>query len=319
MRKHRDEESHGRKADGPGGSPAKDWGGIFKRTRKDLNEDNISLIAAGVAFFLLLSIVPALVAMISIYGLIADPQQVEQHFAQISGLLPAAVTDILSQQMKRIASDTQTAGWGAALGILMALWGASSAMKKLINGLNIAYKEEEKRGFFKLTFVTLLLTLGVVLFGLVAIAAITLLPAIVDLLSFGDSTLIAHLIRWPLLLFIALTGLAVVYRFAPSRSKVKWHWITPGAVLATVLWVLGSAGFSFYVANFGKYNETYGSLAAVVIMLLWLYLSTYVVLMGAELNSEIEFQTALDPTEESDRPRGKRGAHSVDDLGEAYA
>lgn len=314
-----EEHDRGRHAHKPSEIPAKGWKDILKRVMKETSEDNISIVAAGVAFYLLIGIIPALAALISIYGLISDPAQVQQQFANFSAFLPGAVTDLLGDQMKRIASDTKTAGWGAVLGILIAIYGGSSALKAVVTGLNVAYEEHERRGFIKLTIITLLLTVGAVVTGIVAIGAIVALPAIFGFLGFGDNAaLIANLIRWPLLAVLAIFSLSLLYRFGPSRKKPRWRWVTWGSTVATILWVVGSALFAFYAGHFANYNKTYGSLGAVVILLMWLYVSAFVVLLGAELNAQMELQTTKDSTVEPPKPMGARGAHAADELGESY-
>lgn len=314
------EHEHGRLAESPQDIPRRGWWDILKRTKAEMDKNNMLIIAAGVAFYLLIGIVPGLIALISIYGLIFDPQQVQQQFSSLSGILPAEATQLLSAQMERIASNSKAAGWGAALSILAALWASSSAMKALVKALNIAYNEHEERGFIKLTATTLLLTLGAIVVGILAIVAIVFLPAIFRFAGLGDNAhLVSNLVRWPLLALIAVVGLSVLYRFGPNRKKPKWRWVSWGSVAAMLMWVLCSVGFSFYVSNFGSYNETYGTLAAVVVMMLWLFLSALSILVGAELNAEIEHQTAKDTTGEPEKPMGKRGAHIADHLGESYA
>lgn len=265
------------------------WKQILKETKRNVGADNVSILAAGAAFYLLLSIVPALAALISIYGLVFDPKQVEQQFETLSGILPSAVTDILSSQMSRIASQTTTASIAAVISIAVALWGASAAIKALITGLNVAYHEKEKRGFVKLTLTTLALTLGGVVGAVVVVASIVALPIVFKAVGFDEhATLLSHLVRWPLLVVVAILGLTILYRVGPSHTDRKRKPAKAGAVLAMTLWMIGSAMFAFYVSNFGKYNETYGSLGAIVIMLTWLYVTAYVVLLGAELNSVLE-------------------------------
>ena len=265
------------------------WKQVLKHTKANIGADNISILAAGAAFYLLLSIVPALAALISIYGLIFDPRQVEKQFQTLSGILPSAVSDILSNQMTRIASQTTTASIAAVISILIALWGASAAIKALITGLNVAYHEKEKRGFVKLTLTTLALTLGAVVAAVIVIAAVVALPLLFKAMGLDEkATLLSHLIRWPLLVFVAIVGLNVLYRIGPSHNDRKAKRVKAGAILAMTLWIIGSAAFAFYVSNFGKYNETYGSLGAIVITLTWLYLTAFVVLLGAELNFVLE-------------------------------
>ena len=276
-------------------SHKKNWREIYRQTKKAIGEDNLSIIAAGVAFYLLLGSVPALAALISIYGWVADSRQVEQQFSAMSQILPAEVSAQLTDQMKRIAANDSAAGIGAIIGTLVALWSATTATKALIKGLNIVYHEKEKRGFFKLTFVTLALTFGAVVLGIVAISAIVALPAILNLVGLHDpdkASLIANLVRWPLLAFLAIFGLTVLYRLGPSHTRPKWCCFTWGSFIAVALWVITSAAFSIYVANFGKYNQTYGSLGAVIVLLMWLYLSAFIVLLGAEINATSERTTA---------------------------
>jgi membrane protein len=309
----------GRGADKPSEIPRKGWRDILLRTKDEIAKDNISIIAAGVAFFFLLGLIPGLAALISIYGLIADPGQVQQQFQAVSGVLPAAAAELLTEQMSRIAENTGGATLGAVLGILIALWGGSVATKNLIYALNIAYEEEERRSFIRFTVIAMVITMATVLLGVLAIGLIVALPAVLSWIGFQDNAqLIANLIRWPLLAILAIVALAALYRFGPSREKAEWKWVSWGSIVAMVLWVIASVLFSVYVSNFGNYNETYGSLGAVVILLLWLYISAFVVLLGAELNSEMEHQTARDTTKEPSKPMGKRGAQVADNLGEAY-
>jgi membrane protein len=313
------EAERGRHAHKPSEIPRKGWKDILIRTKNEINNDNIMVIAAGVAFFFLLGLVPGMAALISIYGLVANPAQIQQQFAAISGMMPESAAELITEQMTRIAADDQAAGLGAVIGFLIALWGGSTAIKMLMNALNIAYKEQEKRNYVKLTGTALLLTLGAAVAGCLAIGLIVALPAILSAIGLGaNAGLVANLIRWPLLALLAILGLSIIYRFGPSRSKPQWRWVSAGAVVATLLWLVGSALFTVYVTNFGSYNETYGSLGAVVVLLLWLYVSAFIVLLGAELNSETEHQTARDSTEEPHQPMGKRGAQVADELGEAH-
>jgi membrane protein len=247
-----------------------------------------------------------------------DPQQIAQQIQSVTGALPEGAAGIVNDQAQAVAAGARTGvSLAAVVGILLALYSASKGMKAMIEGLNIIYDEEEQRGFIKLNLVTLILTLGLIVMMIVALATITVIPAVLGNLGLGEvfRTLLNYA-RWPVLLVVALVGLAILYRYAPSRQQPQWRWVSPGAVTATVLWLIGSVAFSIYVRNFGSYNETYGSLGAVVILLMWFWVSAFMVLFGAELNCEIERQTARDTTTGRPKPRGERGAYAADTVGE---
>lgn len=313
-----EERRRGRLARSPGEIPRAGWKDILLRTRREAERDSISLVAAGVGFYSLLAIFPALAALISIYGLVADPAAIERQVQAVIHIIPAEAAGVLQQQLQSLASQPRGGlSLGVAAGILLALWSASAGVKALIQGLNIAYGEAEQRGFIKLNAIALLLTLGGVLFMIFALGLIAVLPAAIRLFGLdGLPAAIASLASWPLLLAMIVVGLAVVYRFGPSRNEPRWRWVSWGAGVAAALWLAGSVLFSVYVANFGNYGKTYGSVGAIVILMMWFYLTAYSVLLGAELNAEIEHQTALDTTEVTDKPRGRRGAHVADTVGE---
>lgn len=264
------------------------WRDTALRTGRQVKGDHLTIVAAGVAFFAFLAIFPALAAMVSIYGLVADPMQVEQQIASMRGVLPAEAADMIGQQLQRIVSgSSQTLGWSLILSVVLGLWSANKGMKGLVEGLNIAYDSQETRSWFKRTAIQLMLTLGAIVAGLVAIALVVALPAVLSFLGLGGGMRIAvEAVRWILIAGLVVVGLGIVYRVGPSRKSPGWRWITPGAVIAAVLWLIGSVLFSVYVANFGSYAETYGALAAVVILLLWFYLTAFAVLLGAEVDSE---------------------------------
>lgn len=314
------EPQRGRQADKPHEIPSRGWKDILKRTTKDLSQDHCTIVAAGVAFYILIGIVPGIAALISIYGLVANPAQVQQQFASMKNMIPGGAYELLSQQMQTIASSPKTAGWGAAIGIIVALWSGSSATKALIEGLNISYHEQEKRGFVKLNATAVVLTLAGVVGAAIMIGLITVLPAVVRAVAgSGVAETWAKVGRWPLLLIFFMSVLTLLYRYAPSREKAQWKWVSWGAVGATLLWIAASALFSLYVSHFSSYNKTYGALGTVVILLMWFYISAYCVLLGAELNSEMERQTARDTTSGRPEPMGRRGAFSADKLGEAQS
>jgi membrane protein len=281
---------------------------VVARTIAESKGDHLSLLAAGVAFFALLSMVPGLVALVSVYGLAADPSDVGRHVTDALGAAPSEVQDLVREQLEAVTERSGASiGVGLVAGLAVALWSASSAMKHLIEALNAAYDEIEGRTFLKVRALALVLTIGAVAFVLGAIAVIAVVPAVVD----GPLTLL----RWPMLAAAFVVALAVLYRYGPSRDDPEWRWTTPGALLATVLWLAASGGFAFYAGRFGSYDETYGSLGGIVVVMLWLFLSAVAVLLGAELDAELERQTTYDTTEGDDRPKGQRGAHAADTLG----
>lgn len=310
---------HGRHATRPSEIPTRGWMDVLNRVKTSLSEDNLSIVAAGVAFYGLLAIVPALAAVVSVYGLFVSPDTIQEQFAGLSGMLPAEARQLLSEQMQRIAGSANTTlGWTAAGTLLFALLSSMKGATALITALNIAYDEIEHRGFIKLNLLALLITIGGVLFAIASLALIAVFPAVVEYLPLPQAwrTALAWL-RWPVLGILVMVALGVVYRYAPARRPAKWRWVSWGSIAATVLWLIGSVLFSLYVATFASYNETYGSLGAIVILLMWLYLSAYVLLLGAEFNAEAEHQTELDSTAGAARPLGLRHAHVADTVGQA--
>jgi membrane protein len=255
-----------------------------------IGRDNLMLVAAGVAFYAMTAIFPAIATFVSIYGLFADPDAVQKQIAGYSSLLPAASLKLLTDALQSFASkSSSTLNMALLVSLGLALWSAKAGVSSLMTGLNIANETTEKRGFIAQQAVALALTLGAILFAMVAIAAVALLPAIIDFLPLTDGNKTAlGLGRWPLLALLVCFGLAVMYRFGPSRERAKWQWITWGAAIATVLWLAASGAFSFYVSRFNSYDATYGSLAAPVILLLWFWLSALVALLGAEIDAEME-------------------------------
>jgi membrane protein len=312
-------DARGREADRPGEIPSRGWLDIARRVKSQMREDRLSIIAAGVAFYGLLAVFPGLVALVGLYGLIADPAQVESHAAGLAAILPPEAAKILTGQLHDLASTDRTAlGVGAIAGILLALWSASSAVRTLMEALNVAYDEEETRGTIRFYATALVLTLGGVIAVVLALVLVAGLPAVLGVIGLGGlaETLVA-LARWPLLAGLAIVAFAVVYRYGPSRRQPRWRWVSWGAGIAVVLWIIGSALFSVYVTRFGNYNETYGAAGAVVILLMWFLLSSYSVLIGAEINAEMERQTRKDTTEGRGRPMGRRGAYAADTVGES--
>lgn len=310
--------ARGREASRPGEIPSRGWLDIAKRVKNQIKRDRLSIVAAGVAFYGLLAVFPGLVALVGLYGLLVEPAQVEQHVRALSGILPPQAADVLLSQLHDLTSTDRTAlGIGAIGGLLLALWSASSAVRTLMEALNVAYHEEEGRGFIRFYGTALVLTLGGVIAVIVAIALVVGLPAVLKMIGLGGLLEMAlSLARWPVLALLAIVGFAVVYRYGPSRAKPRWRWVSWGAAIAVALWIVGSALFSVYVTRFGNYNETYGAAGAIVILLMWFLLSSYAVLIGAEINGESERQTRKDTTDGADQPMGGRRAYAADTLGE---
>lgn len=292
---------------------------MLLRVKQQISEDNVSLTASGVAYGWLLAIFPLFGSLIAIYGLIADPIDVQHQVEGLFGLLSPEVVNTLHDQLTKLTLKSGTAlGFGALFGILFSLWSANSGTKAMIMALNIVYAEREKRSFFRLNLVSLTLTIGMVLSVIIALLLMIALPVAFGIIGMEESTKTAlNALRWPALAIAFMFGLAVLFRYAPSREKPKWRWVSWGSVLATVLWVIASGAFAIYVANFGNYDQTYGSLGAVIILMLWFYITAFIILLGAELNAELEHQTAKDSTTHAPVPMGQRGAHMADTIGKA--
>jgi membrane protein len=286
--------------------------------KAEAKDDHVVLFAAGVALFALLALVPALAALMSIYGLAANPATIDEQLADALSAAPAEVRDLVSQQVRDIGDASSGAIVTVVLGFLFALWSASAGMKALIEAINLAYDEKETRGFVKLRGLSLAFTLGAIVFVVVAFALIALLPSVIAETDLGTAgRVVINILRFVVLFGGLLFGLALLYRYAPDRDAAKWAWVTPGALFAAVVWIIGSLLFSVYTANFGRYNETYGTLGAIVVVILWLLLTTTVVILGAQINCELERQTVRDTTKGDERPLGQRNAYAADTVGPA--
>jgi membrane protein len=310
---------HGRQADQPQEIPAKGWKDIAKRTAKEVKQDQVPLLGAGVAFYALLSLFPAIIAGVSIYGLVADPATVRDQINQLTEKLSPETAAIIGTQLKQVTSGAGGAlGVATVIGILTALWSASSGMKAMITGVNLAYDESEGRKFVKLRGLAIVLTLGAMVLMGVALTLIVGFPALADSWPTALRWTVGTL-RWVLLAALLIGALAVLYRYAPDRDEPKWTWVSWGSGIATLLWILASIGFSIYANSFGNYNKTYGALAGIIILMFWLYLTAVIVLVGAELNTEMELQTAKDTTAGPTKPMGDRDAHAADHVAESPA
>ncbi len=299
--------------------PLLGWRDILLRVRNRLDTDNLGLIAGGVAFFFLLAIFPAISAMVAIYGLVNDPTDMQEHFQSFSQLLPTEASEIILSQLQEVTRQSSASlSMGALLGMLFAFWSSMKGMLAMIRALNVVNLEDEKRGFFELRFFAFFLTVCSVIFVVVCLFLIAFIPLLLNNLGLASfSETLFSLLRWPLLTVMILVMLAIIFRFAPSRNNARWVWIMPGTIVAVVLWLIGSILFSWYTSNYAQYNATYGSLGAVIILLLWFYLTAYIVLIGGVLNSEMEHQTGVDTTIGEEKPIGQRKAEVADTWGES--
>lgn len=307
----------GRTADSPFEIPARGWKQVAVRTWKQSSEDNIGLVAAGVAFYAFLALVPLLGATVLTYGLVADPQTVASNVKSLTSVMPQDAAKLIGQQLMSVVQTSGgKKGVGIVIAIAVAIFGARNAAGSIITALNIAYEEEESRGFLRVNLLALAITAAAVLMAVIALLAIAALGYLQRLFPHAPSILLTlgKVVSYVLLLLGAAAAAATLYRYGPDRKRAKWKWITPGTAFAAVTWLVLTFGFGVYVSKFGNYNKTYGSLATVVILVTWLYLSAYVFLFGAELNSELEHQTEKDTTEAGDKPLGQRGAWSADHV-----
>lgn len=311
--------ARGRNSETPVEIPAKGWVDIGLRLKDEIAEDRIGLIAAGVAFYGLLALFPAITALIAISGLLVEPSEIIAQLNSLSGVMPQEVIAIITKQATAVAGSREGGlGLAAAFGILVALYSASKGMASLMQGINVAYDEDEERGFFKLKLVTFGLTLFLMLGLLFAMLSTIALPAVLAFLEFGQIVeFIITGVLWVCLFALTILGLSILYRYAPSRDAAEWKWASVGAVSGCVLWIVASAGFAFYVSNFGSYNESFGTLAGIIVLLMWFWISAFIILLGAELNAELEAQTRVDTTQGHDQPMGARDAEKADTLGEA--
>lgn len=315
------EQGRGRRAETPLSIPPRGWSDILWRFYERTNEDRLLAIAAGVVFFGLLAVFPTITALVSCYGLFADPQTIGDNLRSLAVMLPEGSFNIVQEQIGRVLSKgSVTLGTTFLFGLALALWSANAGVKAVIDALNVVYGEREKRGFFKLNALSLLFTISGISALLLMVAAVVAMPLALDRLALtNDAKTIVSLARWPILFMMLMSALAVLYRFGPSRPSPRWEWIGIGTLVAAILWVGGSSLLSWYLSNFGDYDATYGSLGAAIGLMMWMWMSSIIVLCGAELNSEIEHQTAVDTTVGPRKPLGLRGASMADTIGAAQS
>ena len=312
-------EDRGRQATTPSESPAKGWKDILLRVYSNISKHRILALAAGMTYYSILAIFPAIAALVAIYGLFSDPVTIGKHLAQLAGFLPGGAIDVAGEQLTRLTSKgTGTLGIAFLIGLAISLWSANAAMKSLCDTLNIVHGEEEKRGFLKLNALSLGFTIGGILFLVMALGSIVVVPVILNYLGLSNvGDLLLRIGRWPAMFVVLTLALALIYRYGPSRETAQWRWITWGSAIAALLWLAVSGLFSWYATNFGKFNETYGSLGAVIGFMTWLWISAITILLGAEIDAEMEHQTAQDTTTGVPKPLGARGARVPDTVGAA--
>jgi membrane protein len=310
---------HGRHAKSLFAIPWAGWKDIFWRTYQRIDDDRLLATAGGVVFFGLLAVFPAVTALVSSYGLFADPSTISSNLHSLAMLLPEGAFQIVEDQVTRVVSNGNTAlGVTFLFGLLLAIWSANAGVKAIFDALNVAYEEREKRSFVRLNTVSLAFTVGGIAALLLMVGTVVAFPLALNHLGIApESRLIVALARWPVLFVILLAALAVLYRFAPSRDAPRWQWLSLGAVTAAILWIAGSALLSWYLSEFANYNATYGSLGAAIGLMMWMWMSAIVIMFGAELNSEIERQTLRDTTTGPPKPLGTREAVSADTVGAA--
>jgi membrane protein len=306
----------GQTAEKPRQIPFKGWKEIGKRTFSQISDDHVQIVSAGIAFYFFLALFPAIIATINIYSLVIDPSQIQEQFDTLEGFLPSKAYEIITGILEPILNKpNSTLGWSLVISILVSLWSANKGTSALFEGINIAYDEKDERGFIKKTGLTFIFTIGAIILGLVCMMLLIFYPAFVDKLGMPSSleTLIGWG-RWFLIAILFIGGLGILYKNAPDRDDPEYRWVSWGAIFSTILWIAGSFLFSWYVENFGSYDKVYGSFAAVIILMLWLFLTAFIILLGAEINSEMEHQTRKDTTVGEDEPMGERGAYHADNM-----
>jgi membrane protein len=308
-------EVPGGRAARPTEIPAGGWVQVAKRGWREAKADQVPLLAAGVAFYAFLAIFPALIAIVSIYGLFADPSTIANQLNSLTAALPDEAAQIITDQVTALSSRRQTLGISLILAVLIALWSASAGISNLLTAINVAYDEEEKRGFVKKRLMSLGLTLAAIVFMVIILALVAVLPPLLKAV-FGTGALrwVLQILGWLVMVVLVAAGLAILYRLGPDRDAPRMKWVSVGAVVATFLWLIASIGFSIYTSTFGNYAKTYGVFAGIVVLLFWLWLTMYAILLGAEINAESEQQTIADTTRGEEKPLGERGAVKADSI-----
>jgi membrane protein len=313
---NRKPDPYGRDATRPFLIPLKGWWQVAQRVWIESGRDNLSVVAAGCAFYALFAVFPALSALIALYGLTADPASAERQFDMLSSVLPQQAYEVVIDQIRRLAgASSQTLGWGLAFSLGLALWSVGNLVQALFAALNLAYEEPERRSILRYYLSAFGFALLGIVAGVLMLIAIVYVPLLFAYAGFSSAFApLVKMLRWPILAVLVLISLSLLYRYGPCRRSAKWRWVFVGAMFATVFWLIASAGFSYYVSHFANYDRIYGSLGAVIVLLIWLYISFFIILIGAELNAQLELQTMQDTTRGHPKPMGKRGAFVADNV-----
>ena len=314
------QKERGRQAETPSEIPPKGWKDILYRVYQSLERDRIMLIAAGSTFYLLLALFPALAAFVSVYGFFADRAAVASNTSLLIGILPSDSINLIRTQLELLAAqETKLLSIGFFFGLSIAMWSANNGAKAIFEALNVAYNEKESRSFLRLNLVSFAFTLCVLFGTIVLITATAIFPSVLARVG-GDSlsSSLLALLRWPAVFLIVGAATSITYRVAPDRKPAQWRWLSWGAVFSTTVWIVASAGFTYYLSNFADYNATYGALGAVAGLMVWIWISVIILIVGAEINAELEHQTEVDTTTGEALPMGDRGAVVADTLGKSY-
>jgi membrane protein len=313
------EPGRGREATSPEQIPPRGWNDILWRVLWSISEDRILSTSGGVAFFVLLAVFPGIAAIVSLYGLFADASTISGHLTLLAGILPFGILQLVADQILVVAKQgNDTLGTAFIIGLFVALVSANSGIAALFDALNVVYNEREKRGYVRFYTTTFLFTLAAIVFANLAVVGVIVLPLMLRFLGLGEDTeWLVRILRWPILLVTVMVSFGVIYRYGPSRRDARWRWVTWGSVVAAFLWLAASMLFSWYVATFDSYNRAYGSLGAAIGFMVWLWISAVIVLLGGELNAEMEHQTSRDTTRGESKPLGSRGAMMADHVGQA--
>lgn len=313
-------ELRGRSARSPREIPKAGWKDILIRVKKNIKTDRLTLLSAAMAYFALFSLVPALSSLVLIYAWVSDPQDIATHLSSMTHLIPSELQQVLTSTLGNLATTASSSlGVGAILSLLISLWAASKISKSVIEAMNIIYNEEDHRGFFRLSSLALGLTLLGIVLSILALAVIIGIPTITNIFDLPNIIEMSVTIgSWVLLLAIFSFFLSVIYRYGPDRHNAKWRWVSMGSIVAAILWAITSLLFSWYAKEFGNFNKTYGSLASIIVLMTWFYLTSFVILLGGEINAELEHQTKRDSTTGKEKPMGQRRATMADTLGVSF-
>jgi membrane protein len=313
------EPGRGRTADSPFEIPLLGWKDVLLRVYHSLEQDRVMLIAAGSTFYLLLALFPALTAFASLYGFLADRTTIAGNISVLVGILPNDAIDLIRAQLEALASqDVKVLSFGFFLGLSVALWSANNGVKAIFEALNVAYGQNETRSFLRLNLISFVFTFGGIFFGIIVSIALSMTSRVSAAVGLdGWSAVLANIVRWPLIAVVVVIAISIIYRFGPDREHAKWRWLSWGAGLSALVWIVASAGFTFYLTNVADYNATYGALGAVAGLMMWTWISLIILILGAELNAELEHQTATDSTTGEPLPMGERGAVVADTLGKS--